>query len=287
MQQSIQQIKRVYFLVLALRWLSVGLVLPIFVLFMQSRGINLMQLGLIMGALFGHDCAAGTAHRRPGRCDRPQKGRSAGPYHQYPGRRGDFLLLLFLGISGGYDPHGHGSGAQLRRPGCLVYRQPANGRSPISIYSRRWPKPEQSLYWPLAPARWPAARCQPCLATCRIRRLALISPFQPPCWLPCASSLLLLAVIARAVHEPPRAQAEADELALRVLNPFPGSWATRCSLTRHNRNLPLLMGATLVGWIYACRCRDLLAASFRRAAGRIDRTKLALWPGHGHQLSSR
>ena len=49
MQQSVQQIKRVYFAVLALNWLAVGLVLPIFVLFMQSRGINLMQLGIIMG----------------------------------------------------------------------------------------------------------------------------------------------------------------------------------------------------------------------------------------------
>ena len=49
MHRSIQQIKRVYFAVLALNWLAVGLVLPIFVLFMQSRGINLMQLGIIMG----------------------------------------------------------------------------------------------------------------------------------------------------------------------------------------------------------------------------------------------
>ena len=49
MKQSIQQIKRVYFLVTALRWLAVGLVLPISVLVMQSRGINLMQLGIIMG----------------------------------------------------------------------------------------------------------------------------------------------------------------------------------------------------------------------------------------------
>jgi MFS family permease len=49
MKQSVKHLKRVYFGVTALTWLSVAIPLPIFVLFMQSRGINLFQLGIIMG----------------------------------------------------------------------------------------------------------------------------------------------------------------------------------------------------------------------------------------------
>ncbi len=49
MIQSVQHIKRVYFGITALNWLSVAIPLPIFVLFMQSRGIDLFQLGIIMG----------------------------------------------------------------------------------------------------------------------------------------------------------------------------------------------------------------------------------------------
>jgi len=49
MEQSVKQIKRVYFGITALTWLSVAIPLPIFVLFMQARGINLFQLGIVMG----------------------------------------------------------------------------------------------------------------------------------------------------------------------------------------------------------------------------------------------
>lgn len=49
MSAEITKIKRVYFAVTALTWLAVALPLPIFVLFMQARGLNLSQIGLIMG----------------------------------------------------------------------------------------------------------------------------------------------------------------------------------------------------------------------------------------------
>ena len=49
MGQSIQHIKRVYLTIQGLSWFSVALPLPIFVLLMQARGINLFQLGVIMG----------------------------------------------------------------------------------------------------------------------------------------------------------------------------------------------------------------------------------------------
>jgi DHA1 family quinolone resistance protein-like MFS transporter len=46
---TVRRIKRAYFFVLALNWLAVGLTLPIFVLFMQARGLSLAQVGLVMG----------------------------------------------------------------------------------------------------------------------------------------------------------------------------------------------------------------------------------------------
>jgi MFS family permease len=49
MNQSVNQVKQVYFGVTALTWLSVAIPLPIFVLYMQARGIDLFQLGIIMG----------------------------------------------------------------------------------------------------------------------------------------------------------------------------------------------------------------------------------------------
>ncbi|MCO6451401.1 MAG: MFS transporter [Caldilineales bacterium] len=44
-----RQIKRTYFVATALNWLAVALPLPLLVLIMQSRGVSLLQVGLIMG----------------------------------------------------------------------------------------------------------------------------------------------------------------------------------------------------------------------------------------------
>lgn len=49
MAAEITRIKRVYFAITGLTWLAVALPLPIFVLFMQARGLSLAQVGLIMG----------------------------------------------------------------------------------------------------------------------------------------------------------------------------------------------------------------------------------------------
>ncbi len=49
MKQSVKQIKIAYFAVMALTWFSVALPLPIVVLFMQSRGLDLLQVGIVMG----------------------------------------------------------------------------------------------------------------------------------------------------------------------------------------------------------------------------------------------
>ena len=46
---TIKSIKRTYYLILFLYWLAVALPLPIFVLLLQARSINLLQIGIIMG----------------------------------------------------------------------------------------------------------------------------------------------------------------------------------------------------------------------------------------------
>ena len=61
-----------------------------------------------------------------------------------------------------------------------------------------------------------------------------------------ATQIILLAVIARGVHEP--AQVEDSRVNWRSgFTTVPGIVADALTLTRQNRNLPLLMGATLVG----------------------------------------
>lgn len=47
--KSIQQLKRVYFLVTVLFWMSVAIPLPIFILLVQARGASLVEIGLVMG----------------------------------------------------------------------------------------------------------------------------------------------------------------------------------------------------------------------------------------------
>ncbi len=47
--RSIQQIQRVYYLIISVFWLSTALPMALTVLFMQSRGIDLFQVGLAMG----------------------------------------------------------------------------------------------------------------------------------------------------------------------------------------------------------------------------------------------
>ena len=46
---SNRQIKRIYFSLELLNWLSVALPLPFIVLFMQARGLDLFQIGLVNG----------------------------------------------------------------------------------------------------------------------------------------------------------------------------------------------------------------------------------------------
>jgi len=47
--KSITRTRRVYYLTLSLFWLSIAITLPLMVLILQSRGIDLFQIGLLMG----------------------------------------------------------------------------------------------------------------------------------------------------------------------------------------------------------------------------------------------
>ena len=48
---SVKSIQRVYYLALALFWLGTALPLALLVLLIQSRGLDLFQVGLLMGCL--------------------------------------------------------------------------------------------------------------------------------------------------------------------------------------------------------------------------------------------
>ena len=48
--KSVKHIQRVYYLVLSLHWFSTALPLALLVLLHQTRGLDLFQVGLLMGA---------------------------------------------------------------------------------------------------------------------------------------------------------------------------------------------------------------------------------------------
>ena len=47
-QTSLRRIRRNFLVVLGLRWLTVGLIIPTLILAMQSRGLSLTEIGLVL-----------------------------------------------------------------------------------------------------------------------------------------------------------------------------------------------------------------------------------------------
>lgn len=244
MQQPVPQIKRVYFLVTALRWLSSGLVLPIFVLFMQSRGINLLQLGLIMGVY----SATIVLLELP-----------TGGLADAIGRKKVALLaytidilasvLIFLSFSFW---------------GFLV------GMVLMGIARALNSGALDAWYVDSLQAAEPDIDLQPALAQAGTVTLlalgagtlvggalptlfnalpndqaALLSPLSTTLLASLIIRFALLAVIARTVQEPPLAAAgQANWRA--GFQSVPGIVRDALSLTRHNQSLPYLMGAALI-----------------------------------------
>ena len=245
MQKSIQQIKRVYFTVLALNWLAVGLVLPIFVLFMGSRGINLLQLGIIMGAYSATivllELPTGGLADAVGRKKVALLARTidilASVVIFFSFSFAGFLLgMILMGVARALN-----SGAldawyvdSLQTADSDIDLQPALAQAGTVTLLALGIGTLAGGALPTLFSGLPGGES------------ALISPLSTTLLASLAMQFLLLAIIAKAVHEPPRAQAGQADLRAGFRS-VPAIVGDAVSLTRQNRSLPLLMGATLIG----------------------------------------
>lgn len=250
MQQTIQQIKRVYFLVTGLRWLAVGLVLPISVLFIQSRGMNLMQLGLIMGAysvtIVLLELPTG------GLADAIGRKKVALLAHTI-----NILASLIIFFS--FSFWGFLAGMVLMG---MARALNSGALDAWYIDSLQTADADIDLQPPLAQAGTVtllalgtgtlAGGALPTLfSDLPSGPLVMLSPLSTALLASLAIQFVLLAVIARTIHEPPREQERPTNWRSGLLS-VPGIVGDALTLTRQNRNLPLLMGATLVaGFMFA------------------------------------
>ena len=68
--RSVKEIQRTYYLVISLFWLATALPISLLVLFAQARGLNLFQVGIVMGLYSIDNRIAGGTYRRISRYDR-------------------------------------------------------------------------------------------------------------------------------------------------------------------------------------------------------------------------
>jgi DHA1 family quinolone resistance protein-like MFS transporter len=243
--QSIQQIKSVYFLVTALRWLAVGLTLPVFVLFMQSRGINLMQLGIIMG-LFSVTIVllelptgglADAVGRKKVALIAQAINILAGLIFFFSFSFWGFLLgMILMGVaralnSGALDAW-YIDALQAADPG-IDLQPPLAQAGTITLFA-------------LGIGTLAGGALPTLFSDLPAAESALISPLSTTLLLSLVIQLTLLAVIAKAVHEPPRQDIDQVSWRSNFLS-IPEIMGDALNLTRHNHYLPLLMGATLIG----------------------------------------
>ena len=245
MNQSIQQIKRVYFLVTALRWLAVGLVVPIFVLFMQSRGINLMQVGIIMGlysvTVVLLELPTGGLADAIGRKKVTLLAQAVNILADlmifFSFSFWGFLLgMTFMGISRALN-----SGAldawyvdSLQTADPAIDLQPALAQA------------ETVILLALGIGTLTGGALPTLFRSLPAGENTLISPLSTTMLASLLIQFVLLAIIAKAVHEPPREG--ADHANWRsAFSSVPAIVVDALALTRRNRSLPLLMGATLIG----------------------------------------
>jgi MFS transporter, DHA1 family, quinolone resistance protein len=245
MQQSIRQIKRVYFLVTALRWLAVGLVLPISVLFMQSRGISLMQLGLIMGVysvtIVLLELPTGGLADAVGRKKVSLLAQSlnilAGVLFFFSFSFWGFLMgMILMGIARALN-----SGAldawyvdSLQAADPEIDLQPALAQAGTITLLALGIGTLAGGALPTLFSQLPAGE------------RVLLSPLSTTLLASMAIQIMLVAVIARRVNETPRMVGSQANWR-SGFTAVPGIVADALALTRQNRNLPLLMGATLIG----------------------------------------
>jgi DHA1 family quinolone resistance protein-like MFS transporter len=243
--RSIQQIKRIYFLVTALRWLAVGLTLPVFVLFMQSRGINLMQLGIVMGfysaTIVVLELPTGGLADAVGRKKVALLAHSidilAGLFFFFSFSFWGFLMgMILMGVaralnSGALDAW-YVDSLQAADPGIDI--QPALAQVGTVTLLALGIGTLAGGALPTLFSDLPAAET------------ALISPLSTTLLVSMAIQFILLAIIAKGIHEPRRTDVAMASWHSGLLS-IPEIVGDALNLTRRNRSLPLLMGATLVG----------------------------------------
>jgi MFS family permease len=245
MEQSVRHIKRVYFSVLGLNWFSAALPLPIFVLLMQARGIDLFQLGVIMGlysaTIILLELPTG------GLADAIGRKRVALLAHTLNILSGVVLLLSFSfwGFLVGMILMGIGralnSGAldawyvdSLQAADPDIDLQPALAQAgTVTLLALG----AGTLIGGLLPSLFSGL---PADGT------AVITPLSTTLLASGVLKILLVAVIAWTVQEPPRSPlAQADWRA--ELASVPQIVSEAITLTRQSRSLPLLMGITMIG----------------------------------------
>ena len=245
MQQSTQQIKQVYFLVTALRWLAVGLVLPISVLFMQSRGINLLQLGVIMGVysvtIVLLELPTG------GLADAVGRKKVALLAHAVDILAGVFLFFSFSfwGFLAGMILLGV---ARALNSGALAawYVDSLQAADPAIDLQPPLAQAGTVTLLALGAGTLAGGALPAIFSDLPLDGSALISPLSTTLLASLAIRLILFLIIARAVQEPPRMEGKQADWRSGFQS-VPVIVSEALTLTRQNRNLPLLMGATLVG----------------------------------------
>jgi MFS transporter, DHA1 family, quinolone resistance protein len=244
-KQPTQPIKRVYYLILALTWLSVALPLPIFVLFMQARGISLMQLGIIMGVysitIVLLELPTGGLADAVGRKKVSLLAHTinilSGVILLFSFSFWGFLLaMILMGVGRALN-----SGAldawfidALQTADPEIDLQPALAQAGMVTLLALG---AGTLIGGTLPALF---------SDLPSSETALISPLSTTLLASLFLQMALLAVIATAVHEP-RRTGETQTTWRAGFQAVPKIVNEAVTLTRQNRNLPLLMGATLVG----------------------------------------
>lgn len=265
MQQSVRQIKRVYFTILALNWLAVALPLPIFVLFMQAREISLMQLGIIMGLY----SATIVLLELPtgGLADAVGRKKVALAAETFSALAGVviFFSFSFWGFLLGMLLMGMGralnSGAldawyidSLQTVDPDIDLQPALAQAgTVTLLA-------------LGAGTLAGGMLPTLFSTLPPADAALISPLSTTLLVSLLLKLALLAVIALTVYEPPRAQAGQSNWR-SGFESVPVIIGDALSLTRHNRKLPFLMGATLIGGFTLAGVETFWQPHFARVLG--------------------
>ena len=245
MNQSIQQIKRVYFLVTALRWLAVGLIVPIFVLFMQSRDMNLMQIGIIMGlysvTVILLELPTG------GLADALGRKKVTLLAHAVDILSSLIILFSFSfwGFLMGMSLMGV---ARALNSGALDawYVDSLQTADPDIDLQPALAQAETVVLLALGIGTLTGGALPTLFSSLPAAENTLISPLSTTMLASLVIQLVLLAVIAKAVHEAPRE--EADQANWRTaFSSVPAIVIDALTLTRQNHSLPLLMGATLIG----------------------------------------